>query len=87
MDSSKVLFFIFVCFLELLPVKIALCAGVIKTVDDSVLMKPKPKDKNCLITKCNRFPDPVCALENKSIIRQFASKCEMEIMGCKENKG
>lgn len=50
-------------------------------------MKPKSKDRNCSVTKCNRFADPVCALENKSIIRQFGSKCEMEIIGCKENKG
>lgn len=69
--------------LELEPVKNEHCAGVIKTEQpDSEIMKPK--ERNCLINKCDRFAiEPVCGIE----YRQFGSACEMEKMGCLENKG
>lgn len=49
----------------------------------------QPEDKNrakkCIIKKCDRFANTVCAIDQKTI-RQFGSKCEMEAMECAEDK-
>lgn len=49
----------------------------------------QPQDKNqenkCIVKKCDRFANTVCAIDDTTI-RQFGSKCEMDAIGCAENK-